>query len=76
MTHGHGQQCGDGLWEQGGGLDRGGKRGKSGNNYNRINKQTNKRIKPEKEVEYEDARKEDMASQKSYLPPLRVCGSR
>ena len=30
MTHGHGQQSGDELWEQGVGQDEGGQRGKIG----------------------------------------------
>ena len=38
MTHGHGQRCGDGLWEQAGGLDRGGQRGKNWDTCNRTNK--------------------------------------
>ena len=36
MTHGQGQQCGDGLWEQGGGLGGGGKGGKNWDNCNKI----------------------------------------
>ena len=30
MTHGHGQWCGDGLWERGVGQDEEGQRGKNG----------------------------------------------
>ena len=36
--HGHGQQCGDWLWEPRGGLGRGGQRGENWYNSNRINK--------------------------------------
>ena len=30
MTHGHGQWCGDGLWDLGGGLEGGRQRGEMG----------------------------------------------
>ena len=36
MTHGHGQQGGDGLWELGVGRGGGGQRGKIWDNCNRI----------------------------------------
>ena len=36
MTHGHGQQRGNWLWQQGGGMGGGGKRGKNWDNHNRI----------------------------------------
>ena len=36
MTHGHGPQCGNWLWEQGGGMDIGGQRGEHWDNCNRI----------------------------------------
>ena len=36
MTHGHGQQCGNWLWEQACGMGGGGQRKKKVDNYNRI----------------------------------------
>ena len=38
MTSGHGQWCGDGLWEWGMEQNKGGQRGKTWDNCNRINK--------------------------------------
>ena len=38
MTHGHGQQGGDGLWEQRMGQDGGGQRKENWDNCNKLNK--------------------------------------
>ena len=44
MTHGHGQQSGDELWEQGVGQDEGGQRGKIGTTVKNNNNKYNKKI--------------------------------